>query len=179
MKKLLVLLLFCSIFVLGCNKSTDNEFEFEEFEAVENTTGDTNNEENVDVGEYNQQEQINDENNDVINELSNKGMDLRNAGKFDEAIETYTKAIEIDGKNANLYADRGRVKRDLGNIDGAIEDENKALELSQEGWIYAERAVSYNAKGDKELALKDFKKALSLDSSMDWVKNNIEELEKN
>ncbi len=168
MKKILVLMLFCSVFVLGCDNSNNeiDEMMFEE-EVISNDVGQNNNQENQNIDDM-----------DIVSEALRIGMEQYNAKNFDGAIETYTKAIEQVPNNAGLYADRGRAKRDSGDMDGAIQDVSKSLELNpNEGWIYAERAVIYRAKGEIALALKDYKKALELDPNMDWVKQAIQELE--
>ncbi len=148
MKKLFILFLLCSIFALGCNKSDEVN-----------------------------SDEVNIEENNFIGEALDTGMKQLNSGDFEAALATYTKAIEQVKDNASLYSDRGRVKKDLGDFDGAIEDINKALELSEEGWIYTERADVYDRKGENELALQDFKKALSLDPSMNWVKDILKDSE--
>ncbi|MCR4663378.1 MAG: hypothetical protein K5622_05795 [Endomicrobiaceae bacterium] len=169
MKKILVLVLFCGICVLGCNKQQE-EVPVEEV-AVEEVVTEVNNGENQD---NNQQEEIDYE---AINELSQKGKDLFSAGDVNGAIDAYTKAIELNRNDGSLYADRGRVKRDSGDLDGAIEDMNKGLELRQEAWMYADRAVAYQSKGEDALALQDYKKALELDPNLDWVSKAIKEIE--
>lgn len=164
MKKILVLMLFCGVFVLGCSKAQD---EVNEVPVDETVSEGYDVDENLDANEQN----------DVVSEALRVGMEQYNAGDFAAAIDTYTKALETVGDNVSLYTDRGRAKRDSGDIDGAIADVSKALELNQEGWIYAERGVAYSAKGEKELALQDFKKALSMDPSISWVADSIKELE--
>lgn len=166
MKKVLfILLCCCSIFILGCNGISD-EFDEMSFDEVLRDI------------EYVNNNQQNQNNNDIVKNALTSGMEQRNAGNFDVAIEIYTKAIELVPNNAGLYADRGRVNREKGDLDSALEDVNKALDLSpEEGWIYAERAVAYQVKGEKELALRDYKKALELDPNIDWVKQSIQKLE--
>lgn len=168
------MLLSCGVFILGCNKPSDevNEVAFEE-EVVSEDIGGTE-ENNAEVSDQQNQGDSN-----VVDEAIRVGTEQRESGNFKAAIETYTKAIEQDSNNAGLYADRGRAKRDSGDLDGAIEDETKALELSQEAWLYAERAVSYQVKGEKDLALQDYKKALSINPDIDWIKQSIKDLENN
>lgn len=167
MKKITLIVLFCSVFVLGCNNAKE-EMDDVAFEDVVV-------EENNQQGNENSNEDINPV--DEVQKLSEEGMREYQESNFDRAKELYTKAIQLNGNRADLYADRGRVKRDLGDLEGAIEDVNKALEISQEGWIYAERAVAYQIIGEDAKALQDLKKALSIDPNMDWVKEAIKELE--
>src|SRR5207249_1717769 len=54
-------------------------------------------------------------------------------GDYDEAISDYTRAIEIDSKNALPYRDRGIMKTNKGDYDGAIVDLERAIELNPKG----------------------------------------------
>ena len=176
MKKILVLVLFCSAFVIGCNNQQDKAAEEVYVNEVITETGDVN-DDNVNSDNVNSDQQ--DQSNiDVIEEALRAGMEQRNAGNFEEAIKIYTKAIEQNPNDSALYASRSVAKREMGDFDGALEDVNKALEINpEEGGLYAERGSIYSGKGEKELAINDFKKGLSLDSSLDWVKTMIQELE--
>ena len=136
MKKILVLMLFCSIFVLGCNK---------------------------------QQKEIED-----ALELGTIQYEAQN---FDASLKTFTTAINKFPHVPRLYVGRAYTEIELGDFDGALKDINEAIDLSQEAWIYAERGNFYMIKEDMELALKDYKTALSKDPTMDWVKKKIKDLE--
>ena len=50
-------------------------------------------------------------------------------GNFDKAIKDFSKAIELDPKNAYAYNNRGLYKYHIQDKAGAIEDYNKAIEL--------------------------------------------------
>ena len=54
---------------------------------------------------------------------------MENAGKYQEAIEAYTKAIELDPKYAVAYYGRGLIYVVLGDYRQAIRDYDKAIEL--------------------------------------------------
>ena len=168
MKKLFILFLFCGVFALGCSKET-NELTFGEMSEDEISEDETS--ENEINGTIVSVEDP------IVNKVLETVMKQLNAGDFNAALDTYTKAIEQVKDNPILYTCRGKLKKELGDFDGAIEDINKALELSEEGWIYAERADVYDTKGENKLALQDFKKALSLDPSMDWVKDILKDSE--
>ena len=42
--------------------------------------------------------------------------------QYEEAIEDYSKAIDLDPNHSNAYNNRGVVKHKLGNYEKAIED---------------------------------------------------------
>jgi tetratricopeptide (TPR) repeat protein len=50
-------------------------------------------------------------------------------GKFKEAIEYYTKSIELNPFYPTAFFNRGTIKADLGNFEGAKYDFKKAHEL--------------------------------------------------
>lgn len=66
--------------------------------------------------------------------LKESGNDAFKAGDFDEAIDKYTKAIEVSKKDevkdlAVLYKNRAAVYLKLEEFDRAIQDCDKSLDL--------------------------------------------------
>jgi tetratricopeptide (TPR) repeat protein len=61
----------------------------------------------------------------------NKGVDLTDLGKYDEAIKAFDKAIELDPKNANAWQEKGWALHGLGRYNDAIKALDKAIELDQ------------------------------------------------
>ena len=62
-------------------------------------------------------------------EYFNSGLEKMKNGDFSDAIEDYTKAIELDPNYADAYINRGIAKNKLENHSGAITDFTKAIEL--------------------------------------------------
>ena len=62
----------------------------------------------------------------------NKGIDYYNNGKFEKAIECYTKAIEIDPDIAWVYYNRGLVYEKMGRDSDAQADFKKACDMGDE-----------------------------------------------
>lgn len=172
MKKILFLVLCCSVFVLGCG-DISNDIDEISFDEAINEEIDNSDNNNINKNNVQQEQNISD---GIIQALK-EGMNQREAGNLEAALNVYTNALKEFGDSASLYADRGRIKREIGDTEGSLEDVNKALELSQEAWIYAERGVIYKMRNENELALQDFKKALSMDSNMQWIADSIRELE--
>ena len=81
----------------------------------------------------------------------------------EDAIEDYTKAIDIDPNYQFAYFNRARVKRELGDYQGAIYDYSKSIEIDPNNhFAYQFRADVKRQSGDNEGADEDNKKAEKL-----------------
>lgn len=65
-------------------------------------------------------------------ELKNKGNELYRSRKFDEAIDAYTKAIELYDKDVSFLTNRAAVHYEKGDYQEAIKDCDKAVERGRE-----------------------------------------------
>lgn len=63
-----------------------------------------------------------------LNENIKNGLKLANDKKYNEAIEAYTKALEIDNRNAEIYFQRGMAKFELKDYYGTIKDLEKTIQ---------------------------------------------------
>ena len=88
-----------------------------------------------------------------------------------EAIEHYTKAIELNPQLADAYGKRGFVYTDEGEYDLAIRDFTNALELVQPTSImgkficsgfFSNRGYAYAEKGEYEIAIQDYSNSIRL-----------------
>ncbi len=71
-------------------------------------------------------------------------------------------AIKIDPGYVWNYMDRGRARLYSGNFTGAAEDFTKVIEYDSSVFIaYVHRAQSYEGEGKDDLALNDYREALS------------------
>ena len=85
---------------------------------------------------------------------------LRN---IDEAIEDYTRAINLDPNYVEAYKNRGMAYRNKGDYDLAIEDFGKAIQLNPNfAEAYFSRGSIYVKKGDIDHAMEDFSTAIEL-----------------
>jgi Flp pilus assembly protein TadD len=99
---------------------------------------------------------------------------LLNDGKVTEAIEAYSKALEINPDNADIYSDRGVAH--LHNMDKihCFADLNKAMDLQPNySYRYASRAFAKNNFGDLAGAILDYEKAVELDPDDAVAQNNL------
>ncbi len=82
---------------------------------------------------------------------------------FDAAIADYTKALEINPKNAAAYANRALARLEKGDTVGALADDTRALELNPKSPdIHADRALARQIHGDFSDALADYDKVIEL-----------------
>lgn len=61
-----------------------------------------------------------------------RGIDLRNKGKYDDAIEAYNKAIRIDQFFSPAWSNKGTAFGIQGNDEEAIKAHNRAIDLNQQ-----------------------------------------------
>ena len=66
---------------------------------------------------------------DTAKSLKEKGNQLVQERKYQEALECYTKAIEIDSKDPILYSNRSLMYYNLKDYDNAIQDADVAISL--------------------------------------------------
>ena len=98
-------------------------------------------------------------------EYFRSGIKAGQRGQYPEAIEDYTKAIELKSDYAEAYYFRGLTYHSKGEYDQAIKDFTKAIKLKSD---YVEafcfRGGTYYSKGEYDQAIKDFTKAIKLKS---------------
>lgn len=100
--------------------------------------------------------------------------ELLKDGKVVEAIDSYTKALEISPNHPDIYSDRGVAY--LHNMDKqkCFADLNKAIELQPNySYRYAAMAFAKNNFGDLEGAVADYQKAVELDPDDAVAQNNL------
>ncbi|KAF0983662.1 hypothetical protein FDP41_007577 [Naegleria fowleri] len=118
-----------------------------------------------------------------IEALKEEGNTLLRNGKYQEAYNEYTKAIEIDPKNANLnavlYCNRAAAATKLGKHDVAIKDATKAIELNDSYLkAYMRRGSSYIELEQYEDAMRDYNKAHELDKDNEEIEQKLKEVRK-
>jgi tetratricopeptide (TPR) repeat protein len=91
---------------------------------------------------------------------------------YDEAINDFDLAIEIDRNNAIYYFRRGKSKSFCDDKIGAMKDFNKSIELdSTNGDVYFSRGTvkQFSDKKDNKGALEDYSKAITLGNAQPCV----------
>ncbi|MEI9406671.1 tetratricopeptide repeat protein [Mesorhizobium argentiipisi] len=85
------------------------------------------------------------------------------AGKYDQAIEEYEKAIELDPRTASAYVGRGTSLIQKGMYDAAIDDFDKVIELYPTySDAYIGRAVAWTNKNELDRAIADYSRVIEL-----------------
>ena len=93
----------------------------------------------------------------------NKGYDYDVKEDYENAVFAYTKAIELNPKDADAYINRGVIYHTQGKYDLAIADYTKAIEFNpQDEDGYSNRGAVYHGQGEYSLAIGDYDKALEL-----------------
>jgi tetratricopeptide (TPR) repeat protein len=111
---------------------------------------------------------------------SNRGTAHLNMEEYDQAIQNYDKAIELNPNLAIAYNNRGNAYEDKGEYDRAIQDYDKAIELNPNlAIVYNCRGNVYVDKGKYDQAIQDYNKAIELDpENAEFYTNNRKLAEK-
>lgn len=90
--------------------------------------------------------------------LYREGVAANKAGRLDEAIALYSKAIATKKDSADLYFVRGRAYKQRDQYDLALSDFSRAIELNPRyAEAYNHRGILFVGKGDRKRAAADFK----------------------
>jgi tetratricopeptide (TPR) repeat protein len=124
----------------------------------------------------NRKEKLKDYNKNIIDlkasEWWEKGNAFDNAGNYRDAVDSFSKAIELQPKIAGGYSYRGAVLVKLGDSIQSFKDFDKAIELDPRyAKTYLFRGFAYGKLGKQSESLKDFDKAIELDPNDAWAYN--------
>jgi len=87
-------------------------------------------------------------------------------GRYQKAIEYYSKAIDINPKAASAYNNRGFLYFNLNHFKKAVSDLDKAIELKPKFAIpFNNRGLCYHSLREYEKAIDDYNKAIEFDPS--------------
>lgn len=98
-------------------------------------------------------------------------------GKYEKAIEAYTKALAdknlSDPRRANIYNDRGVAKWRLKDTEAAVDDFNRAIKLFPDySVVYNNRGNALMDLGRSKEAIADFDRAIALAAAYGVAYNN-------
>ncbi|XP_075731385.1 small glutamine-rich tetratricopeptide repeat-containing protein beta isoform X2 [Rhipicephalus microplus] len=93
---------------------------------------------------------------------------------YTAALECYTKAISLDGRNAVYYCNRAAAHSKLDNHLDAIEDCQRALEIDPKyGKAYGRIGLAYASLNQHQRAKECYQKAVELDPENQSYINNL------
>ena len=99
--------------------------------------------------------------------MRQKGNFMMMLKQFDRAIAAYSRAIELDSKNAGHYNDRGVAYGEKGEHELAIEDFNTSIQFNPNNAdTYYNLGVAYDMKNDVKHAFKNYTKAIQLNPEL-------------
>jgi len=107
--------------------------------------------------------------------LKTEGNNLMRTEKFVEALEMYSKAIELDGSNPVFYCNRAAAHSKMNNHHLAIEDCQRAIDMDPSySKAYGRMGLAHSSLEKHKEAVENFKKALELEPDNDSYKSNLQ-----
>jgi len=96
---------------------------------------------------------------------NNLGVSLEEAGRHEEALASYDKAVAAHPDYVKGLVNRARMKRRFGDLKGALGDLDKALKLRPAtAKVVNSRAIVLDLMGRGEDAQREFERAISMDT---------------
>lgn len=97
----------------------------------------------------------------------NRGDAFDSLGKYQAAINDYTKSLQLNPYHEKTYYNRGNAYRSLGLYNEAIKDYSAAIGLDDRfAAAYINRGLTYDVLGEHHRAIEDYNIVISLDSSI-------------
>jgi tetratricopeptide (TPR) repeat protein len=107
-------------------------------------------------------------------EWYNKGIDLDAQGKYDEAIQDFDNAIDINPQYADAWANKGWALNNLGKYSEAIKAYDKAIELNpQDANSWNNKGWAFNNLGNFAETIIVCEKAIELNPQLAEAWSNI------
>jgi tetratricopeptide (TPR) repeat protein len=97
-----------------------------------------------------------------------KGMRSMTPGRYQEAVQHFSRALEIQPGRSGVHLQRGRAYQHLGRLDAALADFQRAsTEDPLQAEVHTALAAIHRARGDRARALEEFAAALRIEESAD------------
>eukprot|EP00210_Caulerpa_lentillifera_P000134 g129.t1 len=111
-------------------------------------------------------------------ELKAKGNEAFKNKRFEEAVEHFTRAIEINPANHVLYSNRSAAQASLKRFAEALEDAKMVVQIKPD-WPrgYSRLGAAHHGLGELRDALKSYKQGLTIDPTNTVLLESKEELE--
>lgn len=110
-------------------------------------------------------------------ELKNQGNAAVSAGNYQEAIDLYTKAIELEPSNHVFYSNRSAAYMNLKNPEKALEDASKCISVKPD-WVkgYSRKGTALQSLGKYEDAEQAYNEGLKIDPNNAACKDGMGEI---
>uniref|UniRef100_A0A023EQZ7 Putative small glutamine-rich tetratricopeptide repeat tpr-containing protein n=1 Tax=Aedes albopictus TaxID=7160 RepID=A0A023EQZ7_AEDAL len=106
--------------------------------------------------------------------LKNEGNRLMKEEKYQEALNTYSKAINLDATNPVFYCNRAAAYSRLGDYQSAADDCRMSLRYDPNySKAYGRLGLAYSKMNKHELALDAYQNALRIEPDNQDYKNNM------
>lgn len=107
--------------------------------------------------------------------MKTEGNNLMRTEKFVEALEMYSKAIELDSGNPVFYCNRAAAHSKMNNHHLAIEDCQRAIDMDPTySKAYGRMGLANSSLEKHREAVENFKKALELEPDNESYKSNLQ-----
>ena len=107
--------------------------------------------------------------------MKTEGNNLMRTEKFQEALNMYSKAIELDGSNPVFYCNRAAAHSKMNNHHLAIEDCQRAIDMDPSySKAYGRMGLAHSSLNKHKEAVDNFKKALELEPDNESYKSNLQ-----
>jgi tetratricopeptide (TPR) repeat protein len=102
--------------------------------------------------------------------LHQRGLELGEKKKYDEAISAFTKALSLNPTYAEGYKNRANVYMEKKQYDAAIADYTKYIQLDPKSAnIFHSRGRAYQLKKLYDQAISDYSKAIEIDPKAAYI----------
>ncbi|MEO1290863.1 MAG: serine/threonine-protein kinase, partial [Chloroflexota bacterium] len=120
--------------------------------------------------EFNEQPTLEYDNTSLeARELVNKGYSLTELMRYEDALEAYNQAIELDPSYGWAWGRKGRTLRLLERYDEALSCYDKALEIyPQDAWSWNGKGIVLERLGRYQDALAHYDRATAIEPSYVW-----------
>ncbi len=109
----------------------------------------------------------------TVEEYFSRGNDYSKQGNFTQAVSDYTKAIEINHNDANIYNNRGLAYKNQGKVTEAISDFTRAIQINPNlGLAYNNRGNAYTSQGNFTQAISDFTRFIQINPNLGLAYSN-------
>lgn len=107
--------------------------------------------------------------------LKNEGNNFMKSEQFATALTCYSKAIELDGRNAVYYCNRAAAQSKLNNHQAAIDDCKQAIAIDpQYSKAYGRLGLAYASLNQHDEAVRCYERAVQLEPENESYQSNLQ-----